>query len=203
MASMVPHRPSPTASITLFSEGSGASAHGTAGASSTSYSPARFIVVPSQFRAPRDLQRLRRLVEQDGLGLQVSHQSLDAAFAPETGLLEPSVGESEVQAQPVLADRTCADAPHDAVRRLRVVGQYRAVQAVVRLVRNADRILLVLDRDQAQDGTEDLFLRDAALVLHAGEERGLDEVAAPQMPGSVAAGDEIGRAAAVLDVHLD
>src|SRR4026208_419333 len=141
MASMVPHRPSPTASIKLFSEGSGPSAHAPvcsprlptpAGyASSTSYSPARFIVVPSQFRAPRDLQRLRRLVEQDGLGLQVSHQSLDTAFAPETGLLEPSVGESEVQAQPVLADRTCADAPRDAVRRLRVVGQYRAVQAVV------------------------------------------------------------------------
>src|SRR4026207_126572 len=175
MASMVPHRPSPTARLTVFSGGSGPSPHEPACASrlpsaaryasSTSYSPARFIVVPSQFRAPRDLQRLRRLVEQDGLGLQVSHQSLDTAFAAETGLLEPSVGESEVQAQPVLADRTCADAPRDAARGLRGVGQDRAVQAVVRLVRNADRILLVLDRDQAQDGTEDLFLRDAALVL--------------------------------------
>src|SRR4026208_488466 len=141
MASMVPHRPSPPASITLVSEGRGPSPPGTACASrlpsaaryasSTSYSPARFIVVPSQFRAPRDLQRLRRLVEQDGLGLQVSHQSLDTAFAAETGLLEPSGGEAEVRAQPVLADRTCADAPRDAVRRLRVVGQYRAVQAVV------------------------------------------------------------------------
>src|SRR5262249_43746495 len=72
-------------------------------------------------------------------------------------------------------------------------------EAVGGAVSDAQRIGLVLELDHADDGTEDLLLRDPHLVRDIGEYRGADEIAA--VADARAAGGEL-RAFVLADLDI-
>src|ERR671921_336245 len=75
--------------------------------------------------------------------------------------------------------------PHDPVGEPRrhpvrprdVAGPDRRAEPIVRIVRLAKRVLLVVDGDHDRDRTEDLLASAAALVREAGDHGGFDEEA--------------------------
>ena len=85
-----------------------------------------------------------------------------------------------------VADRAIGVDPHRAGRErsltfdsaAHVAGPHAGGEAVARVVGDRDRLLLVLERDDRQHRAEDLLLRDAHVVVDAGEDRRLDEQAA-------------------------
>jgi hypothetical protein len=91
-------------------------------------------------------------------------------------------------------------------RPVRVGRPDRAAEAVVGIVGDLDRVVLVLVRvlDDRQHRAEDLLLGDRRLVVHVGEDRGLNEPAAVKPRGPTAAGDQPRAVADALgDVPLD
>ena len=62
-----------------------------------------------------------------------------------------------------------------------VAGIDRRGQSVAHGVRRGDGALIVVRRDDAHHGSEDLLLRDAHVRVDVGEDRGLDEVARLQV----------------------
>src|SRR6266852_1345640 len=79
-----------------------------------------------------------------------------------------------------------------------------AVEPVVGVVAQRDGLGLVAKRDGADHRTEDLLARDDHVAAHAGEERGLEVVAAREMRRAPpAAGERRALADALGDVALD
>src|SRR5206468_8433234 len=76
-------------------------------------------------------------------------------------------------------DLSCLESRCDAVRSGKVSRPYARGEAVVRVVGDADRLLLVVEGNHAGDRAEDLFARDPHIIRHAGVDRRLDEPAAP------------------------
>src|SRR5687768_7908973 len=96
-----------------------------------------------------------------------------AAFAPGPGGLGATEGLAQVSY--VLA----VDEAHAGLHRGRhpvrtadVLGPYVAREAILDVVGQADRIGLVLERNQAGDRAEDFFLRNPHAVVDVGENRG-------------------------------
>ena len=141
-------------------------------------------------------------VQQNGLGFQVGGESFDAAFPPEPGLLEPAIGQPKIHSQPVLTDRPAADTPRDAIGRIGIVGEYRTIQSVIRVVRDPNCIFFILGRNKSSTGPKISSCAIRAFVLDVRKKRGLDKKAALSA-GAAAASHKIGSELAVLDVRFD
>src|SRR3954467_4371279 len=114
-----------------------------------------------------------------------------AELASVTGLLEPAEGRLEVGRGPVDADLTGADAACEPLRAARVGRPDSAGEPVVAVVRDPKGIRLVVVREDAQDRSEDLLLRDPHRGLDVGERGGSDVVTALESFGCLqTAGDE-------------
>src|SRR5262249_44879387 len=81
----------------------------------------------------------------------------------------------------------------------RIAGPHSRHQAVADLVRDADRVLLVLERDHRHDRAEDLLLRDAHRVVDLREHGGPVEGALPV--ADVAAGHDLGALGAACSTN--
>src|SRR5215471_6717251 len=86
-----------------------------------------------------------------------------------------------------------ADGAGHAVRLRHVARPHAGGETVERVVALQHGVVLVLERNERHHRSEDLLLRDAHVVAHAGEDSGLDEVAVRQMLGRVAltAGEDL------------
>src|SRR5207237_8095223 len=117
--------------------------------------------------------------EADVLGLAVALERPAAAVAADAGALvaaERCVGVDRAAA--VHLHRPGAQRARHADGALRVAGPHVAVEAVLRVVRERDRLGLVPERDRADDRPEDLVSGDGHFIPHAGEERLLEVPAA-------------------------
>ena len=145
-----------------------------------------------------------RLVEDDGLGLEEGHEPFLAALAADARLLEPAERDAEVGAERVVPTVPGAELAGHGTGAVGVGGEHRGVEAVDRVVGDADRVVLVGGGDHAEHRTEDLLLRDRRRVVDVAEHRRLDEPAAVEVLRTPAAGGE--RRAfvdALRDVALD
>ena len=97
---------------------------------------------------------------------------------PRPDCLKPPNGPPEVER--VLVDRhvAAADPPRHVLGALDVRAPDAARQPVVGVVGDRDRVVLVVVRDDGDDGSEDLLPRDRHPVVDVGEDRRLHEVAA-------------------------
>ena len=134
--------------------------------------------------------RVGAAFEDHGLGLEERQQTFLAALATDPRLLEPAERHAEVGAERVVADGAGPELAGDGAGPVDVVGEHRRVQAVDRVVRDPDRVLLVGRRDDGEDRTEDLLLADRRSVVDVAEDRRLDEVAAVEILRAAATGRE-------------
>ncbi len=142
--------------------------------------------------------RITVLVSRNG------QQALDATLAADARLLEAAERHAEVGAERVVPDGARAQLPGDLAGPVDVVGEDGGVQPVDRVVGELDGVVLVVGGDHAEHGPEDLLLRDRRVVVDVGEHGGLDVVAALEVRGAAAAGDQRGALVDALgDVALD
>src|SRR4051794_34765850 len=126
-------------------------------------------------RRPRPPDAHRRLTTQlalEGLDLEELFEAEAAELASVTGLLVPTKRSHRVEAAAVDLDLTGAHPLRERERLLLIACPHRTGEAVVRVVRDAQRVVLVVVRDDRQDRTEDLLLRDGHVRRHVGEDRG-------------------------------
>src|SRR5262249_11848326 len=119
----------------------------------------------------------------------------EARFAPlaaVAGLLVAAERAAEVGLGAVHVDVPRADLPGDLPGAVDVRGRDVAREAVERVVRDLDRLVLVLVGDDGEHRSEDLLAGDGHVVADVGEDRGPDEVALLHALGSAgAAGHEL------------
>src|SRR5207244_1390370 len=131
-------------------------------------------------------------------------ERLESQLAAKAGLLVAAEGDAgECGVWHVDPDRAGLDATRHAMATRRIARPHRGHQAIPDVVRNPDRILLVLERDHGDDRTEDLLLRHRHRVLDTREHGRRIERAAPVADRTT--GNDLGAlAAALLDesVHL-
>src|SRR5262249_48065992 len=140
----------------------------------------------------------------DVLDLRVLVQSEPAALTAEPALLEAAEGRVDHVDAVIDPHDAGADALRERERSGGVLPVDRAAEAVRRRVRDADRVVVVAERDHGYDGAEDLLLRDADVVRDVAEDRRLEEVPARQVLRPAAAVREDGALALPgLDVLLD
>src|SRR5256885_12668096 len=117
----------------------------------------------------------------DVLELAVGRGRPAPAVAADTGALVAAEGCVGVERAAVHLHRPGAERARHPQRALGVACPQVAVEAVVRVVGERDRLGLVAKRDGADHRAEDLLARDHHVIAHAGEERRLDVVAARQV----------------------
>src|SRR2546426_4604938 len=117
----------------------------------------------------------------DVLELAVGRERPAPAVAPDAGALVAAEGCVGVERAAVHLHRPGAERARHPQRALGVACPQVAVEAVVRVVGERDRLGLVAKRDGADHRAEDLLARDHHVVAHAGEERRLDVVAAREV----------------------
>src|SRR5262249_35229787 len=100
------------------------------------------------------------LIEDDCLGFQVGVHPVGPALSSDSRLLEAAERDAEVRLEGVVADRSRAESAGDRIGTVQVVREDGRVQAVDRVVRDLDRLLLALRRDDAEHRAEDLLARD-------------------------------------------
>src|SRR5215213_10766161 len=106
------------------------------------------------------VDRLRAGVDDDALGLEVELERLEPELASEPRLLVAAERDArERRVRHVDADRARFDPRRHAMAACRVPGPDGGHEAVLHVVREADRVLLVLERDHRDDRPEDLLLR--------------------------------------------
>src|SRR5438552_8297617 len=138
------------------------------------------------------------------LQLEVRGQAFGAELAADAGRLVAAERRAELHREAVDGVRAGAHAPGDIQPVPRIGTPHRARQPVIGIVGDADRIALVLVRDQRQHGAEDLFAGDAHAVVDVDEQRRLDVPALPlTVRTSAATGDLRALLLAGADVALD
>src|SRR5436189_3127332 len=98
------------------------------------------------------VERFRAGGDENALRLQVEVERLEPELAAEAGLLvaaERDAGERRVRR--VDADRPGLDAAREAMAASGIARPHRRHQAVAHVVRDPDRVLLVLERDDGHD----------------------------------------------------
>src|SRR3954451_2628018 len=115
----------------------------------------------------------------DALRLQELVHGLDAVLASEAARLDAAERRVERE-RPVDVDPDGAglQPARHPVRALELVRPDACGEPVGRPVRERHDLVLVVEREHAENGAEDLLLDGAAVRRHAGEERGGVEVAA-------------------------
>src|SRR6267143_3526068 len=107
-----------------------------------------------------------------------------AQLAADAALFVPAPGRFDIRGLHVIdPDDAGAQILHHAHRAEDVARPHRRREAVVRVVGNPQRIFLRIERDDAGDRPEDLFARDAAVVVDVVEDRRLDEEALVEHAG--------------------
>src|SRR5205085_9933999 len=124
------------------------------------------------FLQTEGVERLRARRDEDALRLEIELERLEPELAAEAGLLvaaerDPRKG----GVRHVDPDRPGFDAARDAVAARRIARPHGRHQPVADVVRNANRVLFVLERDHSDDRPEDLLLRDRHGALDLGEHR--------------------------------
>src|SRR6266540_4695386 len=153
---------------------------------------------------PERVERLRARGDEDALRLQVELERLEPELAAEAGLLVPAERDSrEGGVRHVDPDCPGLDPTCKPVAPRGISGPDGCHQPVPDVVRDADRVLLILERDHRHDRPKDLLLGDGHRALDRREHRrrieGTLAVAEP------AARDDLGTLlTALLDeaVHL-
>src|SRR5437762_9803772 len=140
-------------------------------------SPAPSTTVPPLMIRSK-LMRLPSRRPPDVLELAVGRERPAPAVAADAGALVAAEGRVGVERAAVHLHRPGAERARHPQRALGVARPHVAVEAVVRVVGERDRLGLVAKRDGADHRAEDLLARDHHVVAHAGEERRLDVVAA-------------------------
>src|SRR5262245_30588788 len=130
------------------------------------------------------------LIEDDRLRFQVGMHPFGAALPSDSRLLEAAERDAEVRLEGVVADGSRAESPGDRIGAFRVVREHGGVQAVDRVVRDLDRLLLALRRNDGEHRAEYLLARDGRAVVDVPEHGRLDEVAAIEMRGPTATARE-------------
>src|SRR3982751_294906 len=139
-------------------------------------------------------------IHPDSLGLREIVERGGAVLAAEAGVALAAPGEAHVGvAIGVHPDRARARLLGEALQLADVAAPHAGGEAVGRAVGNPQSVGLVLELDDADDGPEDLLLRDPHLVRDIREHRGADEVAA--VADLLATGDE-GRALLPADLDI-
>src|SRR5919201_6324070 len=141
---------------------------------------------PQQLRPSREPAEgfARRLVgssagEVDRLVLEERAEALGSELTTDARFLVATEGGTELD--PVAVQRQASRAhlagdPHGAVE---VAGPHASRQAVLRVVGDADGVVVIVKRDNDEHGTEDLVLGDAHGAVDVGEDRRLDVPALP------------------------
>src|SRR5262249_42004699 len=150
---------------------------------------------PSRSGALRDA-----LIEDDRLGFQVGMHSFGASLPSDSRLLEAAERDAEVRLEGVMADGSRADSPGDRIGAFRIVRENGRVQAVDRVVRYRDCLLLALRRNDAEHRAEDLLARDGRAIVDIPKHGRLDEVASIEMRRATATARE---ASTLLASHGD
>src|SRR5262245_14136726 len=132
------------------------------------------------------------LIEDDRLGFQVGMHPFGAALPSDARLLEAAERDAEIRLEGVMADGSRAESTGDRIGAFRVVREHGGVQAVARVVRDLDRLVLALGRNDAEHRAEDLVARDGRAVVDVPEHGRLDEVAAIEMRRPTATAREAG-----------
>src|SRR5919197_3898103 len=155
--------------------------------------PSSIAILLRSSRLPHDLLDLGVLLHPEA-----------PALAADAALLEAAEGGVEEVDAVVDPHHPRADALGERDRLGGVARQHHAAEPVGGVVRDADRLVLVREGNDGDDGPEDLLLRDADAVGHGAEDGGLEEVAAPEVLRPAAAvGEDGALALARLDVLLD
>src|SRR5690606_11393959 len=136
-----------------------------------------------------------------GLHLEELLEAEDAPFAAVAGLLVAAERRGEVGAGAVQVHVAGAQPRRYALRVLEVARAHVARQPVRRVVRDADRLLLVAVREDREHGAEDLLARDGHVVAHVGEHGRAHVVALRE--ALRAAGAAGGQGGALVDPLLD
>src|SRR5207253_10206851 len=148
--------------------------------------------------------RSRSCCPPDVLELAVGPERPAAADAPDARELVAAERRVGVRRAAVDLHRPGAHGARDAEPALGVAGPDVAVEPVVRVVGERDRLGLVPEADGGDHGAEDLLARDRHVVAGVGEERRLDVVAAGEVRRPPAAAGERGTLLpAAGDVALD
>src|SRR5262245_6607104 len=107
---------------------------------------------------------------------------LGASFPAVAAHLVTAEADARIEyAVAIYPDRACLDALRDPVRSRYVPGPDAAREAVRRIVREPQRILHVVERNDRDHRTEDLLARDRHVIAHVRENGRLDEVALRQL----------------------
>src|SRR5207342_3726540 len=117
---------------------------------------------------PSSLPRCRA----DVLHVRVEVEAVDAAFTPDARGLRAAERRAQVAyEETVHPDRAGDEALGDAAGALLVARVQDRRQAVVGLVRERDRLLLVLERLEREDGPEHLLAEHLGPLRHVAEQR--------------------------------
>ena len=102
---------------------------------------------------------------------------------PKPDCLKPPNGvETRTELFELIAEHAGLERARDAQRARAVLGPDRAGEAVGRVVRDADRIRLVVERDQRGDRAEDLLARDPVVVRRLDDRARVPEALAVGVP---------------------
>ena len=119
------------------------------------------------------------------LDLEVLVEARHAVLAADAAVLVAAEGQvGAVRGAAVDAEATGADALGHGERVLDRAGEHATGQAVLAVVGDAHRVVLVVERDDHEDRAEDLLLGDRHGVVDVGEQRRLD----PPALGELVAG---------------
>src|SRR2546422_5329257 len=152
-------------------------------------SPAPSTTVPPLMIRSK-LMRLPSRRPPDVLELAVGCERPAPAVAADAGALVAAEGRVGVELAAVHLHRPGAERARHPQRALGVARPQVAVEAVVGVVGERDRLRLVAKRDGADHRAEDLLARDDHVVAHAGEERRLDVVVAREVRWALPAAGE-------------
>src|SRR3954468_23087906 len=148
---------------------------------------------------PEGVDRFRARVDDDALRLEVELERLESELASEARLLvAPEWDPRKGRVRHVDAHRARLDPCGDPMAACGIAGPNGRHQPVLHVVREADRVLLVLEGDDRHDRAEDLLLRDRHLVVDLRED--CRRIERARTVDGLTAGDDLG---AVSDTLLD
>src|SRR5205807_5236609 len=138
----------------------------------------------------------------DRLRLQVLLEPGDAVLPADAAVLVAAEWHVGADGHPAVdGDEAGPDAAGDGERALERSRRDHAGEPVLALVGNANRVVVVLERDDGEDWAEDLLLSDRHRVVDVDEHRGLDVPALREIGGAAAAeGERRPLGFALLDV---
>src|SRR5215471_2825085 len=130
-------------------------------------------------------------VNDDGFKLGEVMQGFEAVLAPHARELVAAIRQHPVRrAEGVDGDEPGFELGSDAMGAPDIRGPEAGDEAVIHLVGEADDLLFAVERHCREHGAEDLFLREARIVVDVGKDGGFDVIAAVEAFRAAAPGNE-------------